>query len=310
MALRLVSINDLDVEVISQLLDRAEFFRQEVILPRRVLTTLNGYVVANLFFEPSTRTQYSFTVAAERLGAIVLNPQMAHSSLVKGESLLDTAATFVAMGTNALIIRHKEEYIAQQLADSLGARAVVINAGDGCHQHPTQALLDLLTIRQHKPLSPSLAVAIIGDISHSRVARSLIAGLQCVGVTDIRVIAPDFLLPEDINTLKIKAYSSLADGLAGVDVVVALRLQSERWEGLSQLNKQDFNQQYGLTTKSLRHAKPDAMVMHPGPINRGVEIDSEVADGKQSVILQQVANGVAVRMAVLEGLAERKYTRV
>lgn len=300
---QLVSIGQLNREQIIKLLTRAQDFCDKVLATRQVLEPLKGQALANLFFEPSTRTQYSFTLAAERLGALALNPQMSRSSLVKGESLLDTARAFVAMGVSALVVRHEQALTAQQLAEQLAGQVTVINAGDGSHEHPTQALLDLLTILQHKQSFEGLTVAIVGDISHSRVANSLIAGLQRVGVNDVRVIAPKALLPGATDSsAAMQTFSSLRDGLDGADVVVALRIQRERMADVNLIDDVEFNQQYGLTERTLKYAKPDAIVMHPGPINRGIEIDSSVADGPQSVILQQVTNGVAVRMAVLESL--------
>jgi len=299
----LIEINQLDIASLTHLLDRAEYWLHNTVISRQINSLLHGCVVANLFFEPSTRTQYSFTVAAERLGAIVLNPQLSHSSLVKGESLLDTARTFVAMGAEILVVRHSAPDIMEELVTYLGERTAIINAGAGSKQHPTQGLLDLLTIRQQKTLGPGLAVAVIGDVLHSRVARSLIDGLCCVGVNDIRVVAPEEWLPSAADLAiwqVVQPHAELRSALTGADVVVALRIQTERMQAADQVDKIAFYKTYGLTEQTLRYAKPDAMVLHPGPMIRGVEIASIVADGQQSYITEQVRCGVAARMAVLE----------
>jgi aspartate carbamoyltransferase catalytic subunit len=299
----LLSIADLDQPAITHLLDRAEYFLNQVIKNETCETVLAGKVVANLFFEPSTRTQYSFVVAAERLGAIVLNPLMSHTSTVKGESLLDTVRTFIAMGTRILIIRHREERVPEWLAKEIGNQASIINGGDGCHHHPTQALLDLLTIRQYKKDFHHLKVSIVGDIAHSRVARSLIQGLKIMGCSQIRLIAPPEFLPDEVNTWGVDCFHDLSAGIKQADVIVALRIQLERFTlPPSTPEPAQFFEKFRLSTEQLRLAHPKAIVMHPGPMNRETEITSEVADGAQSVILQQITNGVAIRMAVMESL--------
>jgi aspartate carbamoyltransferase catalytic subunit len=298
----LLSITDLNRETIVRLLDRAEELLHTIVKQNGQLPLLTGQVVANLFFEPSTRTQYSFSIAAQRLGAWVLDPHMDRTSTVKGESLLDTVRTFIAMGSRLIIIRHKKDKISEELADEIQNQACIINAGDGCHQHPTQALLDLLTIRQHKGEFSNLKVAIIGDIAHSRVARSLVDGLTIMGCTHLNLIAPPEFLPADISLWPVKCFTTLEEGLAGADIIVALRFQ---WERMMVSSPEEFSQllgKYQLNEENLRFAHPQARVMHPGPINRGIEITSAVADGPQSILLQQITNGVAVRMAVIEWL--------
>lgn len=296
----LVDMEALTSESITQILDKAQEYLVDCLANNAVLTTLKGRLVIILFFEPSTRTLNSFSLAAQRLSAIVLSPNMGTSATVKGESLLDTIHTFEAMGAELFIIRHADNNTAQFIASELNSPASVINAGDGDNQHPTQGLLDLLTIRQYKQNFKRLTVSIIGDIAHSRVARSLIQGLKIMGTEDIRLIAPESLLPDDIEQLRVKVFHSLRQGLPNSDVVVALRIQKERMQQADIPNTQKFYRQFGLTAETIALAKPDAIIMHPGPMNRGVEIDSQVADGQRSAILQQVRNGVAVRMALMD----------
>jgi aspartate carbamoyltransferase catalytic subunit len=299
----LLSISDLNQQQIEKLLDRAEHFLQNAVNKNVQLALLNGQVTANLFFEPSTRTQFSFAIAAQRLGAMVMNPVMTHTSTVKGESLLDTVRSFIAMGARCIVIRHKEEHILEWLAQELNDAVVIINGGDGCHQHPTQGLLDLLTIRQHKGGFSNIKVAIIGDIAHSRVARSLVQGLNIMGCRQIMLIAPPEFLPQDIANWPVKTANSIAEGLIDTDVVVSLRIQLERIIlPPSSPHPAQFFEKFRLTAENLSLAKPQAMVMHPAPMNRETEITSAVADGKQSVIFQQMTNGVAIRMAVIEWL--------
>ena len=301
----LLSITDLDQSTIIRLMDRAEFFLKEVIKKETCEAILAGKVIANLFFEPSTRTQFSFAVAAARLGAIVLNPVMGHTSTVKGESILDTVRTFIAMGAKIIVIRHREEHVPEWVAKEIGDQAVIINGGDGCHQHPTQALLDLLTIRQHKKDFHHLKVSIIGDIAHSRVARSLIQGLKIMECSQIRLVAPPEFLPKEASNWGVECFHSLSEGIQQADVVVALRIQLERISlPPSTPEPAQFFERFRLSTEQLRLAHPYALVMHPGPMNRETEITSEVADGAQSVILQQITNGVAIRMAVMEWLGQ------
>lgn len=292
----LLDIQSLTRNEIDLILKRANDFLRNI-KENRVFDTLKGQVVANLFFETSTRTRNSFEIAAKRLEAIVLSPDLKVSALNKGESLLDMARNLQAMGTRFFVIRHTENNRPRMLAEHL-EQGIVINAGDGNHQHPTQGLIDLMTIQQHKPDWTKLCVTIIGDIYHSRVVNSLVDGLLIMGVPEIRITGPSQLLPETVKNPRIKKIPELEASLINSDVVVTLRLQKERHSNLTELNT--FRQLFGLSAEKFALAKPDAIVMHPGPINREIEMTSEVADGKQSVILQQVQNGVAIRMAVLE----------
>lgn len=260
---------------------------------------LRGRTVANLFFEPSTRTRTAFTLAATRLSADVLNVDTQSLALNKGESLLDTLATLENMSCDLFVVRHSLSGAAQFIASHMPPHISVINAGDGCHEHPTQALVDMYTISRHLPEWKSISVALIGDVAHSRVARSDILALSRLGVSDIRVVAPATLVPYGIENFGVKVYHNMEQGLRNVDVVVALRLQTERMTGNFLPNADEYFSMYGVTRKTLGYAKPNAIVMHPGPINRGVEISSEVADSKQAVILEQVRYGIAVRMAVM-----------
>lgn len=295
----LLTIKALSKESILSILEKAEYYLQNYIEKSSSSHLLAEAVVANLFFESSTRTRNSFEIAAKRLGAMVLSPAMQSSSLLKGESLLDTIQNLVAMGVSIFVIRHGENGIPEWLANRASAHTTFINAGDGTHQHPTQALTDLLTIQQHHSDWSSLRITIIGDIIHSRVAHSLLDALQLMGVLEIRLVGPLELLPNENLPPKIKVFHQLNDALPESDVIVTLRIQKERMQGENTPDSHAFYQQYGLTREKLALAKPTAIVMHPGPMNRGIEIDSEVADGAQSVILKQVRNGVAIRMAVL-----------
>lgn len=294
----LISIDDLNKQQLQHILTFANEFLDGTQLRDTFKPYLNNKTIANLIFENSTRTRCSFEIAAKKLAANVINLNLEQSSISKGEDLIDTIANLQAMGVDCFIVRHRQDGTAQRIADYLGDSAAVINAGDGQHAHPSQALLDMFTINYFKPGWSGLSVAFIGDIKHSRVARSDIKALYCLGVKDIRVIAPEALQPDGSEQLPIKIFSDLATGLQGVDVVVTLRLQRERMQNQA-FNVDQFHQQFGLTETTLKFAKLDAIVMHPGPINRGVEIQSEVADGDQSVILQQVTFGVAVRMAIM-----------
>ncbi|MCS5586591.1 MAG: aspartate carbamoyltransferase catalytic subunit [Gammaproteobacteria bacterium] len=263
---------------------------------------LDDMSVANLFFEPSTRTRNTFEIAGKRTSANIINVDLANSATKKNESLLDTMHTLKAMQIDMFVIRHKQSGLPHHVAENLQGIAV-LNAGDGTNAHPTQALLDMLTIRQHKQTFENLSVAIVGDIVHSRVAHSDIQALKTLGATDIRLIAPTGLQHDSDRYASVKYFDDIEAGLKGCDVVIVLRLQKERMLEADIPNEQEYFDSYGLTAKRLALAKSDAIVMHPGPINRGVEIDSSVADGDQSVILQQVTNGIAVRMAVMEILA-------
>ena len=261
---------------------------------------LGGRTQINLFFEASTRTQSSFEIAGKRLGADVMNMAVSTSAVSKGETLLDTAMTLNAMHPDILVVRHQSSGAVELLAQKVSC--AVVNAGDGQHEHPTQALLDALTIRRRKGRIEGLIVAICGDVLHSRVARSNIHLLNKLGV-QVRVVAPSTLLPTGIANFGVEVYRNMRDGLDGADVVMMLRLQLERMSGAFVPSQREYYRFFGLNEEKLRLAKPDALVMHPGPMNRGIEIDSNVADGVQSVIREQVEMGVAVRMAVLDALA-------
>jgi aspartate carbamoyltransferase catalytic subunit len=264
---------------------------------------LRGKSVFNLFFENSTRTRTTFEIAAKRLSADVINLDIQTSSTAKGESLLDTIDNLVAMQADIFVVRHSVSKAPIEIAQHVPPHVHVVNAGDGSHQHPTQGLLDMYTMRHFKKDFSGLKVAIIGDIVHSRVAKSNICALRTLGCTDIRAIGPESLLPRDLDMLGVKVFHSMEEGLKGVDVVMTLRIQKERMEAGQVPEGAAFFKQYGLTPERLALAKSDAIVMHPGPMNRGVEIDSAVADGPQSVILNQVTFGIAVRMAVMSIVA-------
>lgn len=299
----LLTIEGLSRAIITEILNVAATFMITPQLSVKKTGLLRGKTVVNLFFETSTRTRTSFELAAKRLSADVLNFNVATSATNKGETLLDTIKNIQAMQADLFVVRHASSGAAHFIARHVAPYVSVLNAGDGCHAHPTQALLDLYTIRHYKHDFAPLKVAIVGDILHSRVARSDIYGLQIMGVNEIRVIAPKTLLPLDIESWGVNVYHSLNEGLEDVDVVIMLRLQEERMKSGLLPSKSEYYQLYGLTPERLKLAKPDAIVMHPGPINRGVEIASEVADGNQSVILHQVNFGIAVRMAVMMMIA-------
>ncbi|KPF62210.1 aspartate carbamoyltransferase catalytic subunit [Bosea sp. AAP35] len=291
-------LSHLDIEA---LLDRADDY---VALSRQVekkTATLRGRTQINLFFEPSTRTQASFELAGKRLGADVMNMSVASSSVKKGETLIDTAATLNAMRPDIIVVRHHAAGAVNLLARKVGCS--VVNAGDGAHEHPTQALLDALTIRRNKGRIMGLTVAICGDILHSRVARSNIILLNALGAK-VRLIAPSTLLPAGIERMGVEIFTDMNKGLEGADIVMMLRLQLERMHGAFVPSSKEYFRYFGLDREKLQRAQADALVMHPGPMNRGVEISSEVADGAQSLIREQVEMGVAVRMAVLDALAQ------
>jgi aspartate carbamoyltransferase catalytic subunit len=260
---------------------------------------LRGKTVVNLFFEPSTRTRTTFELAAKRLSADVLNFNINTSSSSKGENLIDMLRNLDAMYCDMFIVRHDAVGAAHFMAQHVSPQISIINAGDGEHEHPTQAMLDMYTIRQYKGDFAPLRVAIVGDIRHSRVARSNIHALRTLGVSELRVVGPKTLIPKGIEELGVKVFNNLNKGLCNVDVIIMLRLQRERMQSALLPSTNEYFQSYGLTEERLNLAHPDAIVMHPGPINRGVEIDSCVADGKRSVILQQVSNGIAIRMAIM-----------
>jgi aspartate carbamoyltransferase catalytic subunit len=271
---------------------------------------LRGKSVFNVFFENSTRTRTTFEIAAKRLSADVVNLNIGASSTSKGESLLDTIDNLAAMSADMFVVRHSESgastFLAQHLNRTCNGSIHVINAGDGRHAHPTQGLLDMYTIRHFKKDFTQLRVAIVGDILHSRVARSDIHALTTLGCPEVRAVGPRTLLPSHLESMGVKVFHDLQEGIRDVDVVIALRLQKERMKGGLIPSAQEYFKHYGLTPEKMKFAKPDAIVMHPGPMNRGVEIDSQVADGPQSVILSQVTFGIAVRMAVMTILASSK----
>jgi aspartate carbamoyltransferase catalytic subunit len=296
----LLGIEDIGPGEITALLDLAERYVELNRQTEKKQSVLRGRTHINLFFEASTRTQSSFELAGKRLGADVMNMSVKGSSVSKGETLIDTAVTLNAMHPDILVIRHHASGAAELLAQKVSC--AVINAGDGQHEHPTQALLDALTIRRRLGKLEGLTVAICGDIAHSRVARSNIHLLQKMGAY-VRLIAPSTLLPAGADRLGADVFHDMREGLVGADIVMMLRLQMERMNGSFVPSTREYYRFWGLDADKLSLAKPDALVMHPGPMNRGVEIDSEVADGAQSVIREQVEMGVAVRMAVLDALA-------
>jgi aspartate carbamoyltransferase catalytic subunit len=294
-----LSIAGLSKDILTSILDTADSFIEVGERSIRNVPLLRGKTVANLFFEPSTRTRSTFELAAKRLSADVLNLDISTSATSKGESLSDMLLNLEAMASDMFVIRHAQSGAQHFIAESVTPGVAIINAGDGWHAHPTQAMLDMLTIRHKKQRIEGLKVGIIGDILHSRVARSQIRALNALGADEIRVIAPKTLLPPNIEDMGVKVFWDLEQGMRDLDVVIMLRLQRERMQGALLPSESEYFKRYGLTTQALQHAKPDAIVMHPGPINRGVEIASGVADGPQSVILDQVTNGIAVRMAVM-----------
>jgi aspartate carbamoyltransferase catalytic subunit len=299
----LLSIEGLPKRILNQILDTAESFAGVAEREVKKVPLLRGKTVCNLFFENSTRTRTTFEIAAKRLSADVITLNVSTSSQAKGETILDTINNLTAMHADMFVVRHAQSGAAHMIAKHVAPHISVINAGDGRHAHPTQGLLDVFTIRKYKPEMHNLRVAIVGDVLHSRVARSEIHALTTLGVPEVRVIAPKTLLPQDVEKLGVHVYHDMNEGLKDVDVVMMLRLQNERMAGAMLPSAQEYFKTYGLTSEKLALAKPDAIVMHPGPMNRGVEIDSAVADGTQSVILPQVTYGIAVRMAVMSILA-------
>lgn len=294
-----LSIDGLSRSLLTEILDTAESFAGVGERTVKKVPLLRGKVIANLFFETSTRTRTTFELAAKRLSADVLNLNIGTSSTTKGETLLDTLRNLEAMQVDMFVVRHNESGAAHFIAQHAAPHVSVINAGDGRHAHPTQAMLDMFTIRRHKGTFHHLKVAIVGDILHSRVARSQIAALNTLGVEEVRVIAPRTLMPGDIRAMGVHPYTNMEEGIRGADVVIMLRLQRERMQGAFIPSEHEYFRLFGLTERRLDLLHPEAIVMHPGPINRGVEMDSAVADGKRSVILQQVTFGIAARMAVM-----------
>ncbi|MCF6235660.1 MAG: aspartate carbamoyltransferase catalytic subunit [Gammaproteobacteria bacterium] len=294
-----LSIEGLKKKVLCDILDTAESFSSVPEQSIKKVPLLRGKTIVNLFFENSTRTRTTFELAAKRLSADVINLNITTSAASKGESLLDTLHNLEAMHSDMFVVRHALSGAAHFIAQHVSPNISVINAGDGQHAHPTQALLDMFTIRRHKGEFGALKVAIVGDILHSRVARSQIQALTTLGTNEVRIIAPKTLIPAHATTLGVHIYHDLKEGLRGVDVVIMLRLQSERMQGALLPSEHEYFHLFGLTEEKLDVAKSDAIVMHPGPINRGVEMDSAVADGVRSVILEQVTHGISVRMAVM-----------
>ena len=295
----LLTTEGLPRQTILDILNTAESFISVGEREIKKVPLLRGKTVVNLFFEASTRTRTTFEIAAKRLSADVINLNPLASSTSKGETLLDTVRNLEAMHTELFVVRHRESGAAHLIATHVPEHVHIVNAGDGRHAHPTQALLDLFTIRRHKGPIENLKVAIVGDILHSRVARSEIHALNTLGAAEVRVIAPKTLLPTAVEKLGVHAFTDMRKGLDGVDVVIMLRLQRERMSGALISSEQEYFNLYGLTQEKLEFAKPGAIVMHPGPMNRGLDIDSAVADGPQSVILPQVTYGIAVRMAIM-----------
>ncbi len=301
--IHLLSIDGLPRDVLVQILDTAGTFLSVNEREVKKVPLLRGKSIFNLFFENSTRTRTTFEIAAKRLSADVINLDIARSSTAKGESLLDTIANLSAMHADMFVVRHSESGAPYLVARHCAPHVHVINAGDGRHAHPTQGLLDMYTIRHYKKDFANLIVAIVGDIVHSRVARSDIHALTTLGVAEIRAVGPKTLVPGDLKEMGVRVCHDMVEGIRGADVIIMLRLQNERMSGAMLPSAGEFFKNYGLTPEKLALAHPEAIVMHPGPINRGVEIHSDVADGVQSVILPQVTFGIAVRMAVMSIIA-------
>ena len=302
-----LSIEGFKRQHLVNILDAAEPFANVHEQAVKKVPLLRGKTIVNLFFEASTRTRTTFELAAKRLSADVLNININTSATSKGESLLDMLHNLEAMHCDMFIVRHNQSGAAHLIARHVSPYISVINAGDGCHSHPTQAMLDMFTIRRHKKQFADLKVVIVGDILHSRVARSQIHALTTLGVSEVRVVGPKTLIPNQIESLGVHVFHDLQTALIGTDVIIMLRLQKERMQGALLPSENEYYHLYGLTEKKLKLAKPDAIVMHPGPINRGVEIASSIADGPQSVILEQVTNGIAIRMAVMSQTLGRSH---
>ncbi len=295
-----LTIEGLNRRILTEILDTAESFTGVTAQQVKKVPLLRGKTIVNLFFEPSTRTRTTFELAAKRLSADVLNININASSTTKGETLLDTLRNLEAMHVDMFVVRHAESGAAHFIARHVAPHVSVLNAGDGRHAHPTQAMLDMFTIRRVKgPDFGRLRVAIVGDILHSRVARSQIHALNLLGAGEVRVIAPKTLIPVDIEKLGVHVFHRLEEGIQDVDVIIMLRLQRERMQGALLPSEHEYFRLFGVTEEKLARARPDVTIMHPGPINRGVEMESRVADGPRSVILQQVGHGIAVRMAVM-----------
>ena len=294
----LLEIEGLSKDLLIKIFDMAETFLKTSQRDVKNVPLLRGKTVCNLFFENSTRTRTTFEIAAKRLSADVINLDISSSSQSKGESIIDTVNNLIAMSADIFVIRHSKPGVPRFISENIDQSVHVINAGDGNNAHPTQGLLDAFTIRKYKKDFTKLKVAIIGDILHSRVARSEIQALSILGVPEIRLVGPKGLIPSDLDGINIKSYYNMEEGLKGTDVIMMLRLQKERIEG-GIPSKEEYYKNFGLNKELVKLAKKDAIIMHPGPINRGVEIESEVADSKQSVILSQVTYGIAIRMAIM-----------
>jgi len=301
--IHLLTTEGLPRDILNQVLDTASNFVSVGNREVKKVPLLRGKSVFNLFFENSTRTRTTFEIAAKRLSADVINLDIAKSSSSKGETLLDTVASLSAMAADIFVVRHSESGAPYLIAKHVAPHVHVVNAGDGRHAHPTQGLLDMYTIRHFKKDFTQLSVAIVGDVLHSRVARSDIHALTTLGCPDVRVVGPKTLVPSDLAPMGVRVCHTLQEGIKGCDVVIMLRMQNERMSGALLPSSQEFFKSFGLTPQTLQWAKPDAIVMHPGPINRGVEIESAVVDGGHSVILSQVTFGIAVRMAAMSIVA-------
>ncbi len=300
--IHLLNVSNMSREQIFEILDLAETYVDN---NQNKYNDLEGKTIASLFFEPSTRTKTTFELASKRLSADFINIDISNSSTLKGESIVDMIKTLEAMSCDMFIVRHSISGTPHYIAREVGAKISVINAGDGIHAHPTQAMLDMYTIRKYKKEFDNLKVAIVGDILHSRVAKSLITSLTILSVKNINIIGPKILMPENLNDLNVEYFENLEDGISECDVVIMLRLQKERMhEAL--ISTDDYYKKYGLTSKKLQSASKEVIVMHPGPINRGVEIDSEVADGNNSVILDQVTSGISIRMAIMSMIMKNR----
>ena len=299
----LITLDGLNRDTLTALLDRAESYRRLPGQPAYEGRELAGVTLANLFFEPSTRTRASFDLASRRLGAHVLNLDVNSSSRAKGETMLDTIYTLEAMNTDVFVIRDSEPGMPEFLIDHVAPHVSVISAGEAHLSHPTQGLLDALTIRTHKRRFAGLKIAIVGDIKHSRVARSSVYAFMTLGAADVRLVSPESLLPGPSEFRGAQRFTHIEEGIAGADVIMMLRIQKERMVQSASLDDAAYFRDFGLDTKRVKLASPSVLVMHPGPMNRGIEIASEVADGPRSVIREQVNNGVAVRMAVLASIA-------
>ena len=303
-----LTISGLNRQLLDEILDTAESFSGVTEQAVKKVPLLRGKTIVNPFFEASTRTRTTFELAAKRLSADVLNINITQSSAIKGETLLDTLRNIEAMHVDMFIVRHSDSGAAHFIASKVAPNTSVINAGDGRHSHPTQAMLDMFTIRRIKgPDFGRLRVAIVGDVLHSRVARSQIHALNLLNTGEVRIVAPKTLIPTFAESLGTRVFHDLRTGIQDADVIIMLRLQHERMQGALLPSEHEYYELYGLTEKKLANASPDAIVMHPGPINRGVEMDSEVADGSRSVILQQVTHGIAVRMAIMSMAMRSKH---